>query len=128
LSLSFIGFVLLAFSIGGGDGGVKAAAYFLAGFWAFAGGAGSFLGRPMRTLRSISSTSGSYMASLVMGCIPAVSIRFRVASTEIFNSLASSETVIPSIPLLSDILQGKIKNVSKMIEILLDKVSKQLDT
>jgi hypothetical protein len=85
-------------------------------------------GRPIRTLRSISSTLGSYTASLVIGWIPAVSIRFRVASTEIFSALASSETVIPSILSLSDILQEKLKKVSNFVEIYLDKVSNIFDT
>jgi hypothetical protein len=101
----------------------------LAGFTALTGVFGlSVGGRPMRTLRSISSTLGSYTASLVIGWTPAVSIRFRVASMEIFNSLAISDTVIPSIPSLSDILQEKFKKVSNFLEILLDKVSNMFDS
>jgi hypothetical protein len=55
-------------------------------------------------------------------------MRFLTASTEIFNSLAISDTVIPSMFLLSVSIQKKLIKVSKTLEISLDKVSKIVDT
>ena len=85
-------------------------------------------GRPILTFLSSSTMEGAYRASLVMGWIPAVSMRFRTASTEIFNSLAISDTVIPSIPLISESIQKKLKKVSIFLENSLDKVSILFDT
>ena len=77
------------------------AGYFF-GFLGLAGGCGSggsglAFGRPILILANISMTDLSYSASLVIGLILAVSIRFLTASMDIFSSFAISDTVMPSI-------------------------------
>jgi hypothetical protein len=117
----------MSFYISGFGGGLLMN-YFLP-LLGFAGSSGfAFGGRPMRTLRSVSRTLGSYMASLVIGWTPAVSIRFRVASTEMFSALAISETVMPSITPLSESIQKNLKKVSKFLDILFDKLSNIFDS
>jgi hypothetical protein len=66
-------------------------------------------GRPIFTFAKIDKTDLSYTASLVIGFTPAVSIRLRTASTDIFNSFAISETVIPSMPPISAYILSKIR-------------------
>ena len=106
-------------------------------------------GRPIFTFAKISKTDLSYIASLVTGFSFAVSILFLTASSDMPSSAAISDTVNPSIFILSAIIainkesihsfrdftkrlfsENRKKNIkiSNNLDILLDKVSNILDT
>ena len=99
---------------------------FLAGFAGFSGSA-VFLGRPTgATSRIFSTVSWGYIASFVIGLIPAFSMRFLTLSYDIPRIFAISLAVSPSIIFIIGNYTTKLEKIHKYVNFTIHNISKNI--